>query len=731
MHGGSHLRALTDLPLTSVAVLRRILTLVLGAPLLSIVVLAMQAMPARALTFAPCSSSTPTGLTCATLTVPLARNGATPGTVALSIERLQAGAVPTHSAVVGLAGGPGQAALPLAAGMAKEMAPALGARDLLVFDQRGTGSSGPLACPALESSSEVFGALGQAFERCALQIGAARGAYTTQESVADIEAIRQAAGYEKLVLFGVSYGTKVALEYAERYPHNVEALVLDSVVPPERDDPFSVGMFQAMKPVFEDLCAARACAGITSSPLGDIARLATALQKHALNGYVYDGSGHRHRSTLSNLDLLNLIGAGDLNPALRALLPASVQSALRGDPAPLLRLNLLSEGLIPNLPGNLLARAGDEQSARIARLAGASHEQSTPHTRPASASHEQSTPHTPLASARRLPGTPLSSSDGIDEALFVDTTCEEAPFPWQRSAPANIRLAEALGALHALPQSAFYPFDASVAWADSVLPGCAQWPTVAPPPPAIAPLPSVPTLILSGTQDLRTPTSGAQAVAARIPGAQLLVVPYTGHSVLGTDFSGCAQAAVTAFFSGDGVQPCAATQNPFPPTPITPTKLAFVKAVGGVPGRAGSTLAVVLDTIVDLERQVIGATLQADQELPSGSSFGGLHGGFARITSSALQLRGLSFVSGVWLSGNFPVKDGHLLATNLYVEGPQAARGTIRIGASAHVSGTLGGRHFDVDLAKVKLARAGTSEARTSWPTMSLRFPAPALARTP
>jgi pimeloyl-ACP methyl ester carboxylesterase len=678
VHSRSHLPTLTDLALTSVAVLRRILTLALSAPLVSIVLAATQATPAQALTFSPCSTSTAAGFTCATLTVPLARNGGAPGTVSLSIERLQAGAVPAHTAVIGLAGGPGQAALPLAAGMAKEMAPALGSRDLIVFDQRGTGSSGPLACPALESPTEVFGAIGQAFERCALEIGAARGSYTTQESVADIEAIRQAAGYEKLVLFGVSYGTKVALEYAERYPQNVESLVLDSVVPPERDDPFSVGMLQAMKPVFEELCSARVCAGITSNPLGDVARLATTLQKHALNGYVYDGSGHRHHSSMSNVDLLNLIGAGDLNPALRALLPASVQSALHGDPAPLLRLNLLSEGLIPNLPG-----------------------------------------------------TPLASSDGIDEALFVDTTCEEESFPWQRSAPASTRLAEALNALHALPQSAFYPFNASVAWADSVLPGCAQWPNVAPAPSAIAPLPSVPTLILSGAQDLRTPTSGAQAIAARIPGAQLVVVPYTGHSVLGTDFSGCSQAAVTAFFSGAVAQPCPATQDPFPPTPITPTKLALVKAVGGVPGRAGSTLAVALDTILDLERQVIGATLQADQELPSGSSFGGLRGGFARITSSALQLHGLSFVGGVQLSGSFPIKDGHLLAANLRIEGSQAARGTIRIGASAHVSGTLGGRRFDVDLAKVELARASAGDTQTSWPAMNLNSPAPALARIP
>src|ERR1019366_6393546 len=132
-------------------------------------------------------------------------------------------------------------------------------------------------------------------ERCAQQICAKRGSYTTQESVADVEAIRQAAGYEKLVLFGVSYGTKVALEYAERYPQNVEALVLDSVVPSDRSDPFSISMFQAMRPVFEELCSARACAGITANPLGDVARLAARLHKHALSGYVYDGSGHRHR----------------------------------------------------------------------------------------------------------------------------------------------------------------------------------------------------------------------------------------------------------------------------------------------------------------------------------------------------------------------------------------------------------------------------------------------------
>jgi pimeloyl-ACP methyl ester carboxylesterase len=667
-------------------VLRRILILVLGASLASTTIATARAAPAGAGTFAPCPESK--GFSCATLSVPLDRAGTLAGAVGLHVELRQAGATRSRAAVVALAGGPGQAAIPLAQATAKVISAALGTRDLLVFDQRGTGTSGPLSCSALEGA-EGLGAIGQAFERCAQQIGPQRGSYTTQESVADIEAIRQATGYEKLVLFGVSYGTKVALEYAERYPQNVEALVLDSVVPSDRSDPFSVSMLQAMKPVFEELCSAGACAGITPDALGDVARLVAQLHRHALSGYVYDGLGRRHRSALSSVDLLNLIGAGDLNPALRALLPASVRSALRGDPAPLLRLNLLSEGLIPNLPG------------------------------------------APLAGSRQVgaspPSTALASSTGIDEALFADTTCEEASLPWQRSAVPKARLAEALGALRALPASDFYPFDASTAWVDSVLPGCAQWPNVAPAPPAVSPPPSVPTLILSGAQDLRTPTSGAEAVAARIPGAELVVVPYTGHSVLGTDFSGCAQTAVKAFFSSGTAEPCAATHDPFGPTPVTPTKLAFVKAVGGLPGRSGSTLAVVLDTILDLERQVIGATLQAEQELPSGSSFGGLRGGFARITSSALTLHRLSFVSGVRLTGTFAVQNGHLRPADIRVEGSQAARGTIRIGASTRVSGALGGVRFSVNLAKVRLASA--SAASMAGPALRLRFPEPALAR--
>jgi pimeloyl-ACP methyl ester carboxylesterase len=630
---------------------------------------------------APCPTGAPAGFGCATLAVPLSRAGLAAGTISLKVERRLAGFTPSRDAVIALAGGPGQAALPLSEFIAKAIAPALGARDLIVFDQRGTGESDPLSCPALNTPGQAAHAhsIGELMGDCAQQLGPARGAYTTQESVEDIEAIRAAGGYEKLVLYGTSYGTKVALEYAERYPQHVEALVLDSVVPTGGPEPFAVPTFQAIAGVLDELCANRACAGITANPTADLARLIAELRKHALSGSVYDGSGHRHTVTLSEPSLLGILQAGDLNPALRALLPAAVVSALRHDPDPLLRLYALSQGLIPNVPGG---------------------------------------------------GQPTESSESIDEVLFIDTSCEEEPFPWQRAAAPGTRLSEALAALHAIPSADFYPFDATTALDASLISACEDWPDASRPPPVEGPLPDVPTLILSGAQDLRTPTANARALAARIPGAQVLVVPFTGHSVLGSDFSGCAEQAIGAFFGGTAVQPCATAQNPFSPTPITPTRLAYIHPPAVLGGRPGQTLTAVLDAILDLDRQTIGATLQADAQLPVGSSFGGLRGGYARLQRSAVLLHDFSFVPGVDLSGTFPVQDGQLQTATIEVNGFAAARGSVRVGDGATVSGTLGGRRFDVDISSVHLASAsGSGASGGEWPTGKISFPLPGLAR--
>ncbi len=601
-----------------------------------------------------------------------------PGAIGLSVERLQAGFTPSPSAVLALAGGPGQAANPLGGFIAKAIAPALRNRDLVVFDQRGTGRSDPLNChssAALERAATV----GRYAEQCALQLGAQRGAFTSTESVQDIEAVREALGYEKLVLYGTSYGTKVALEYAERYPQHVEALVLDSVVLPEGPEPFMLSSLQALKPALEELCSENACAHITANPLADIATLAVQLRRHPLGGSVYDGSGHRHAATLAEPDLFNILLAGDLNPALRALLPAAVASALHGNPDPLLRLKALSEGLIPNVPA--MPRGGQAER---------------------------------------------EANEEEDNALFLDTSCEEKPFPWQRSAAPTVREAEARGALHALPGADLYPFDAPTLLADSMVPVCVDWPFASPAATATGLLPNVPTLLLSGEQDLRTPTANARRVAAEIPDAQLLTVPYTGHSVIGSDFSGCAAEAVGAFFAGAQVQPCKPTHNLFSPTPITPTSLARVQPVPGLGGSRGRTLTAVLDTLIDLTRQVIGATLQVERELPTGASFGGLHGGYAKLSGAAVRMHNFAFVPGVQLSGTLTTKGGRLQSITVHVGGPSAAHGTVTIASDNRATGTLGGRRFAVSTAKAQLSGATAAPAQSAT---TARFPLPALVR--
>jgi pimeloyl-ACP methyl ester carboxylesterase len=569
--------------------------------------------------------------------------------------------------MVALVGGPGQSALPFAGFTATAMAAGLKTRDLLVFDQRGTGSSDPLSCPALEGGS--LAAIDRIYQRCAEQIGPARRAFTTQETVSDIEALRQATGYEKLVLYGTSYGTKVALEYAERYPEHVEALVLDSVVPRSGPEPLGVPTLQAVAPVIGELCSQLLCAGITADPLTDLTHLTARLRKRSLKGSVYDGIGHRHITRLGESGLLSILEDGDLNPALRALVPAAVHSALHGDPDPLLRLQALAEGLIPNVPSALRVHYG---------------------------------------------------GDEVNEALFAVTTCEEAPFPWQRTASSSARDAEALAFVRAQPASAFAPFDAATALHSVLIELCDRWPDASPPPPAQAPLPDVPTLILSGAQDLRTPTSNAREVAALIPDAQVLTVPFTGHSVIGSDLTDCAATAVAAFFGGTPVTPCSSTKDVLPPPPVAPRSLSALRSPAGLPGRAGRTVVAVLDTLHDLDRQVLAATIQAGSKLPNGASFGGLRGGYTRLGAARITLKSFAFVTGVQLSGSFEVRKGQLLTSKIAVGGPSAAPGFILFGSAAkRVTGVLGGRAFDLSLAKVKVATLGGGEWPAGLPELS------------
>jgi hypothetical protein len=224
------------------------------------------------------------------------------------------------------------------------------------------------------------------------------------------------------------------------------------------------------------------------------------------------------------------------------------------------------------------------------------------------------------------------------------------------------------------------------------MPGCAFWP-YATPAPAFqnAPFPSVPTLILSGAEDLRTPTANAREVAAQIPGSKLLVVPNVGHSVLGDDPTSCSSNALKALFLGASIKPCPASPPPVSLTPLAPARLAGLTPTRGNHGKPGRTLAAVLDTLADVVRQV---EVQALGQLNSGHlsgtsslSVGGLRAGWAALTGARMSLHGYSYVPGVTVSGT--IASGKV---SLSVGGSAAARGQLTLGSGRTLSGLLEGQ---------------------------------------
>lgn len=472
---------------------------------------------------------------CATLNVPLDRTGVDPGTVPLRIARLGRASGPT---LMYLAGGPGGAGVSEMLGVVAGLGDLERRYRLIGFDQRGTGRSGLLRCPRLERDPHLRDTA--AGEDCANRLGVARKHYTTPDSVADMEAIRAELGAEKLTLFGISYGTELALAYARAHPDRVERLILDSVVDADDPDPFFTVGFRAMGPSLRALCPDR-CRGITADPAADLAQLVAQTRAAPLRAVAYDERGRSHRVTIGPTPLLDLMFLTDYLPALRAAMPAAVKAAIGGDGAALARLIRESRQF---------EQLGSPRDFSVARYA---------------------------------------------------TVCETTPLPWDPGTPLEQRAAVTQQRIAATPADAFLPFDGATVVEDEIN-LCLRWPDV-PRVPSVAPAPpypTVPTLILQGGEDIRTPPEWSARVAARIPGAKRLVVPGVGHSAV-SDPRGCAARAILRFVRGVSVpRRCSRVRTGVPAVAVPPADFDSLRGYPGLPRKVGRTVRALAATFDDL-----------------------------------------------------------------------------------------------------------------------------------
>jgi pimeloyl-ACP methyl ester carboxylesterase len=128
-----------------------------------------------------------------------------------------------------LAGGPGQAATTLTEAASGIFRSVRRARDIVLIDQRGTGGANRLDCARAPRSLLVPADVGGCVAR--LSHDATLQYYGTDSFLEDLEGARNALGYDRIVLFGLSYGTRAAYAYARRYPESVRAVVLVGPAP--------------------------------------------------------------------------------------------------------------------------------------------------------------------------------------------------------------------------------------------------------------------------------------------------------------------------------------------------------------------------------------------------------------------------------------------------------------------------------------------------------------------
>lgn len=203
---------------------------------------------------APCEFEVPEGreVECGWLEVPEDRADSSKGTIRLHVAVFSSeSSDPAPDPIVYLEGGPGGEileAVPLI--FEDRFAHLLSERDLILFDQRGTGYSQPsLACPELRElglelieqdlpAEEARARELEAIEECRsrlVEAGADLDSYTSLASAADLDDLRRALGFEEWNLYGISYGTRLALTAMRSHPEGIRSVVLDSVLPPEVD----------------------------------------------------------------------------------------------------------------------------------------------------------------------------------------------------------------------------------------------------------------------------------------------------------------------------------------------------------------------------------------------------------------------------------------------------------------------------------------------------------------
>jgi len=467
-------------------------------------------------------------------------------------------------------------------------------RDVLIIDKRGTGLSGAVDCPAIQTGDPADP---ENLKACGQQLGKKAPLYGTKLAVDDIVAVLDAMQIDEVDYYGDSYGTYVGQVFAAWHPDRLRSIILDSAYPVRAPDVWFPTDWITGRDGLDLVC--RRSPSCRGSATDRLERLLRELRQHSISGTAPDSDGIATEVTLdvSTLFLLvtNLgsspITYRDLDSATRAWFDSH-------DALPLLRL-----------------------TAEF---------------------------NTPFVS------DPVDFSYGQYQAVI----CAEYPLLYDLSAtPAKRRqqYARSLEAARENRPDLFAPFtidEAIAANADfTPLGTCLDWPAPQPaypqgdPLPAHPVFPTVPTLVLSGDLDSVTSPEDATQAASQFPNVVHLFIPNLTHVTAyyysdvgylpdGGDTTHCVEDIVRRFIRqlSPGDTSCTRDVRPLRTPPKFARTVAELKPVDALSGnKAGSNAlkaaAGALETVGDVFARFIttagiGAGLRGGEFTYAQESYG-------------------------------------------------------------------------------------------------------------
>ena len=595
---------------------------------------------------------------CGTIRVPLywsdPGRGA-PITVHFRIYRHTDTADPALEPLVAFEGGPGYGSIGSADYYLFLQGSMHARHDLIVMDQRGTGTSGALDCPRLQRG---VGDFVHASALCARRLGDAAGAYGSAAVGDDMHAILSGLGIGTVDVYGDSYGTFAAQVFTIHHPGDVRALVLDGAYD-NSFDPFEREESVSLRHAWRAVCSrAGECPGILRS----ISELSGQLAKQPLTGTIPEGSGKPVHVHLTATDFAQLVGDATYYYTVFRDLPAAIAAFRHGYATPLLRLAAEHQ-------------AGDGSNGTAPEYSMGDQDAVSCHDYPTVWNVDSR-----YAARRRQ----------LDTAIAALSPDAFAPFPndvW----------------LHSLYQY-------------QLVYGCLKWPapTVSDPPfPPGLPHPEVPVLVLNGEFDQATPIADARKVAAAWPRSTLVEIPNTAHVTALDDFQNCAAVIARRFLRAlnAGNTSCVDRMPADYVVPTFPDRLAgSPQAAPAGPDdrstRAGRRMAWVAGATVGDALARWYSVLYGPHGV--GLRGGGfvVHGAYFSWGRLLLTFHADRFVSDVATSGqaSWSRSDDRVRAT-LDVVGPNGLSGAVTVSFPTNVNhgvgtvtGEIGGRSVDLTI---------------------------------